>query len=96
MSISFFQISWIRHSDSALLYVNDFKYTSSHRVKAFHDEGTDEWRLSINPVEVEDKGLYECQASTTPHTSHFMAIEVIGKMRENNCCNKDESNNVFL
>ena len=62
-----------------MLAVNDFLYTTSHRVKVFHENGSTEWRLSINPVEVEDDGLYECQVSTTPHTSHFIAIQVIGK-----------------
>ena len=79
VSSVFFQISWIRHTDSGLLAVNDFVYTTSHRIKVFHDNGSSEWRLSINPVELSDGGFYECQVSTTPHTSHFMAINVIGK-----------------
>lgn len=70
-------VSWMRHSDSGLLAVNDFVYTTSHRIKVYHDNGSNEWRLSINPVEISDGGLYECQVSTTPHTSHFMAISVI-------------------
>ncbi len=72
-------MSWLRHEDSALLAVNTFVYTGSQRVKIFHDDGGDEWRLSINPVELEDAGVYECQVSTTPHTAHFMAVQVIGE-----------------
>jgi len=73
-------VSWMRHSDSGLLAVNDFVYTTSHRIKVFHDNGSNEYRLSINPTELSDGGFYECQVSTTPHTSHFMAISVIGKL----------------
>ena len=39
----------------------------------------EEWRLSVNPVELDDSGLYEGQVSTTPHISHFMRLTVIGK-----------------
>ena len=78
-----FQVSWIRHSDSGLLAVNDFVYTTSHRIKVYHDNGSFEYRLSINPVELSDGGFYECQVSTTPHTSHFMALKVIGKRNNN-------------
>ena len=76
---SFFQVSWIRHSDSGLLAVNDFVYTTSHRIKVYHDNGSVDYRLSINPVELSDASFYECQVSTTPHTSHFMKINVMGK-----------------
>ena len=75
-----FQVSWIRHSDSGLLAVNDFVYTTSHRVKVFHVVGSPQWKLSINPVQVTDAGLYECQVSTTPHTSHFIALNVVGEL----------------
>jgi hypothetical protein len=34
------------------LAVNQFKYTSSHRIKVFHENGSSEWKLSINPVQV--------------------------------------------
>ena len=74
-----FQVSWIRHSDSGLLAVNDFVYTTSHRIKVFHRQGSPEWKLSINPVELSDAGLYQCQVSTTPHTSHFIALNVVGE-----------------
>jgi len=70
-------VSWIRHSDSGLLAVNDFVYTTSHRIKVFHRQGSPEWKLSINPVELSDAGLYQCQVSTTPHTSHFIALNVV-------------------
>lgn len=70
-------VSWIRHSDSGLLAVNDFVYTTSHRIKVYHENGSVDYRLSINPVELTDASLYECQVSTTPHTSHFMKITVM-------------------
>ena len=31
-------------------------------------------------MEVSDDGMYECQISTTPTTSHSMAVSVIGKL----------------
>merc|ERR1711915_865116 len=43
-------ISWIRHRDTSLLAVNNFVYTTSHRVKVHHNAGTDEWRLVLQPV----------------------------------------------
>lgn len=70
-------VSWIRHSDSAILSVDTLLFTKSHRMKVFHPSGADEWILSINPVEISDAGMYECQVASTPHTSHFMAVNVI-------------------
>eukprot|EP00095_Tigriopus_kingsejongensis_P002091 snap_masked-scaffold244_size240795-processed-gene-0.14 protein:Tk02091 transcript:snap_masked-scaffold244_size240795-processed-gene-0.14-mRNA-1 annotation:"Neurotrimin" len=72
-------VSWIRHSDSAILSVDRLLFTKSHRMKVFHTPGSasDEWILSINPVEISDGGMYECQVASTPHTSHFMAVVVI-------------------
>ena len=74
-----FQVSWIRHRDAGILAVNNFVYTTSHRIKVFHQNGSSEWRLSINPVEISDDGTYECQISTTPTTFHSMAVRVVGK-----------------
>ena len=76
-----FQVSWIRHRDAGILAVNNFVYTTSHRIKVFHQNGSSEWRLSINPVEISDDGTYECQISTTPTTFHSMAVRVVGKTK---------------
>ena len=82
-----FQISWIRHKDSALLAVNNYIYSSSHRIKVFHENRSSEWKLSINPVEVSDDGIYECQIATTPTTFHSMAVSVIGEFTHTHCKN---------
>jgi len=70
-------ISWIRHRDTSLLAVNNFVYTTSHRVKVHHNAGSDEWRLVLQPVSLTDEGWYSCQVSTTPHLEHRMYLGVI-------------------
>ncbi|XP_023339601.1 carcinoembryonic antigen-related cell adhesion molecule 1 [Eurytemora carolleeae] len=70
-------ISWIRHSDTSLLAVNKFIYTTSDRIKVHHQPGTDDWGLSIQPVELRDKGWYSCQVSITPHIEHRIYLNVI-------------------
>ena len=37
-------------------------------------------------MEVSDDGMYECQISTTPTTSHSMAVSVIGKFNLETYC----------
>ena len=93
----FFQVSWIRHSNSKLLAVNSYIYTQNHRVKVFHENSDAKvWKLSLNPVIVEDQDLYECQVSTTPTTAHFMAVEVVGKSKMfKSCANQVKFRLVF-
>lgn len=70
-------ISWIRHSPTTLLSVNKFVYTTSDRIKVYHDSGTDEWRLIIRPLEITDASWYSCQVSITPHMEHRVYLHVI-------------------
>ncbi|KAG7167187.1 hypothetical protein Hamer_G017093, partial [Homarus americanus] len=43
-----------------------------------HDtQGSDDWLLMIHYLQHRDEGLYECQISTTPPTSHFIHLSVV-------------------
>ncbi len=91
-----FQVSWLRHEGSALLAVDNFLYSTSHRIKVFHNNNEQEWSLSINPVELSDAGIYECQIGTTPHKAHFMAVDVIGMWDATVQGTRSVSKNIFF
>ena len=42
-----FQVSWIRLSDTSLLAVGGYTYTSDLRLESSHDAGSQEWHLVI-------------------------------------------------
>uniref|UniRef100_A0A8W7Q3A0 Ig-like domain-containing protein n=1 Tax=Anopheles coluzzii TaxID=1518534 RepID=A0A8W7Q3A0_ANOCL len=75
------QVSWVRHRDIHLLTVGRYTYTSDQRFRAIHHPHTEDWSLQIKYPQHRDSGIYECQISTTPHMSHFVHLNVIGKHR---------------
>lgn len=74
-----FQVSWVRHRDIHLLTVGRYTYTSDQRFRALHQPHTEDWILQIKYPQHRDSGIYECQISTTPHLSHFIHLNVVGK-----------------
>ncbi|KAA0202925.1 hypothetical protein HAZT_HAZT001158 [Hyalella azteca] len=70
-------VSWIRHRDIHLLTVGQYTYTSDQRFRVVHERDSDDWILKISYVQPRDSGVYECQVSTTPPTSHFIGLNVV-------------------
>lgn len=72
------QVSWIRLSDTSLLAVGGYTYTSDLRLESTHEPGSRDWVLTIRNVSVSDAGQYECQVSTSPHMSTVINLAVEG------------------
>uniref|UniRef100_A0A6A7G484 Lachesin-like n=1 Tax=Hirondellea gigas TaxID=1518452 RepID=A0A6A7G484_9CRUS len=70
-------VSWVRHRDIHLLTVGPYTYTSDQRFRVVHERDSDDWILKIAYVQPRDSGVYECQVSTTPPTSHFISLNVV-------------------
>ena len=60
-----------------MLTVGTYTYTSDQRFATVKEN--DEWTLSIKWVTKRDSGIYECQVSTLPVRSFFVALNVVGK-----------------
>jgi len=69
-------VSWIRHEDTHLLTAGRYTYTSDQRFQAIHKVLSEDYVLQIEPVQMSDRGQYECQVSTTPVMSHLVHLEV--------------------
>ncbi|KAL1431178.1 hypothetical protein MTO96_014561 [Rhipicephalus appendiculatus] len=70
-------VSWIRRRDLHVLTVGRFTYTSDQRFQAIHMDNSDLWMLQIQYPQKKDAGMYECQVSTLPKISRFIALNVI-------------------
>lgn len=70
-------VSWIRRRDLHVLTVGRFTYTSDQRFQTIHMENSDSWMLQIQYPQKKDAGMYECQVSTLPKISRFIALNVI-------------------
>jgi len=68
----------MRHSDTHLLTIGRLTYTSDLRFRAIHKVFSEDYLLQIKPVTSRDAGVYECQISTTPPTSHLVVLSVAG------------------
>jgi hypothetical protein len=74
------QVSWIRRRDAHILTVDRYTFIADDRFQAFLVEATDTWTLQIKYVQARDAGQYECQVSTEPKMSHFITLNVVGKL----------------
>lgn len=70
-------MSWIRHRDLHILTVGGYTYTSDQRFQATHSAPADDWTLHIKWAQQRDAGVYECQVSTQPVRSFFVALHVV-------------------
>lgn len=81
----------MRHRDIHILTTGTYTYTSDQRFQALHkpdvepEPGTDrklwsEWTLCVKWVQERDSGIYECQLSTAPVTSHAFHLNVVGQL----------------
>ncbi|XP_046403242.1 obscurin-like protein 1 isoform X2 [Ischnura elegans] len=73
-------VSWIRHRDIHILTVGSYTYTSDQRFQAIHHTDNEEWTLQIKWAQKRDAGIYECQISTQPHRSYFVALNVVERL----------------
>lgn len=69
-------ISWVRHRDTNLLTIGLLTFTKDRRISAIHRSSSEDWVLEIRATRLSDKGLYECQISTTPVRSYVMHLSV--------------------
>ena len=72
-------MSWIRLSDTSLLTVGGYTYTSDLRLESKHEPGSPHWYLIIRNISLVDDGQYECQVSTTPHMSTTISLQIKGE-----------------
>ncbi|KAL7305740.1 hypothetical protein TKK_0001991 [Trichogramma kaykai] len=80
--LPFLLVSWVRHRDIHLLTIGRYTYTNDQRFRAIHHVHSDDWVLQIKYPQHRDSGIYECQVSTTPHTSHFIHLNVVARDAE--------------
>lgn len=73
-------VSWIRRRDAHILTVDRYTFIADERFQAFLVESTDTWTLQVKYVQARDAGQYECQVSTEPKMSHFITLNVVGKL----------------
>lgn len=73
-------VSWLRLSDTQVLTVGGFVFSSDPRVQVFvqtgswHTSGT--WSLRISPVIMQDAGNYQCQVNTEPASVLDITVHV--------------------
>lgn len=78
-NFSDFQVTWLRRTADKvhLLTVGLTTYSGDSRV-AVKFQYPNNWKLSINPVQKEDAGLYMCQVSTHPPRVLLTNMTVLG------------------
>lgn len=73
-------VSWMRHEDLHILTVDKYKYSTDSRLSVTFNEADQEWILTIQAVNQEDAGLYECQVSTKPVLSFIVSMNVVDSL----------------
>ncbi|KAF2364048.1 Immunoglobulin I-set [Trinorchestia longiramus] len=72
------QISWIRKRDWHVLTSGLQSFTNDARFSVTHQDGADDWTLTIKFLQKRDNGTYECQISTASGiVSQFVHLHVI-------------------
>jgi len=79
-------ITWARlpelSSPYTVLTIGDTKYISNDRFAIEKPIRHEKWNLRIRSVELEDAGMYECQATTHPPQSIFVNLRVVAAYAE--------------
>lgn len=68
----------MRKKDLHILTSSINTYTGDERFSAIHPEGSNEWRLKIEFVQLKDTGVYECQVNTEPKMNLAFNLRVEG------------------
>jgi len=79
-------ITWARLAEGnrpyTVLTIGDTKYISDERFAIEKPIRHDNWNLRIRNVELDDGGMYECQATTHPPQSIFVQLRVVAAYAE--------------
>ena len=102
---SFFQVSWVRHSDVSLISVGKYQYMKDKRFRVLHEPHAQDWILVIKSVTFADEGMYECQVNTSPILRQGVFLTVVGKwpaltkkwcLHKNRCSWQKKNISLFL
>jgi len=77
-----YTVSWVRHSDSHPLTIGGYTYTPDSRFTSVHKPSSENWVLEIRDTKPSDKGIYECQISTSPIRSLQYQLEISDSLTE--------------
>lgn len=79
-------VTWSRLPSPAspytVLTIGDTKYINNERFAIEKPIRHDNWNLRIRSVDLEDAGMYECQATTHPPQSIFVNLRVVAAYAE--------------
>lgn len=78
LSISFFQVGWMKAEDQTILSLHARVVTHNTRVSVTHDNFKT-WQLHIRQIKETDKGCYMCQINTNIMKKQVGCIDVHSK-----------------
>ena len=81
LHVGFFQVSWVRPTDSSILFIGSARFARDDRFELIPSRHG-RWTLKIRFVKPGDAGKYECQVSTVPKISKTYTLKVVGKSVE--------------